>query len=218
LRCASAILTLLLTLSAAEEGLARPVDCRLGSIAFARTGYLIDITHPHVRIAARVVPGWSRDPTFDWIPDDLASRILYQDPQLLGLVWSSSDTAIVSVDEKGRLKAASVGTALVTARAAQITPQSATVSVVELGAQTVIVPTIDIVGRTEKGIELRKTSLTKALRPGQVVVAADGSLVARLSDTRHGLGATLHFRIAPASAEEAFAAGNVAPPAEASCI
>ncbi len=218
MRCASAILTLLLILAAGDEGVARPVDCRLGSIAFARTGYLIDVMHPNVRIAARVVPGWSRDAMFDWIPNDLASPILYQDPQLLGLVWSSSDTSIVSVDGQGRVKAASVGTAIVTARAAQITAQSATVSVVELASQTVIVPTFDIIGRTRKDIELRKTSLTKALHPGQIVVGDDGSVVARLIDNGSGSGGTLRFRITPAAAAEAFAAGSVAPPAAASCV
>lgn len=217
MRRAAHVLSLLVLVVTGDVVQARPVDCRLGSVAFGRLGYVIDIANPRAQIVAHVVPGWSRDPIFDWIPNDIASPVLYQDPQLLGLVWSSSDPSIVAVDRAGGLTAASVGTATVTARAVQITPQSASVSVVALGSRSVLISADDVVGRTLQELDLRRSKATRALRAGAIVVVDDGSLVARLVDAEPGLAHTLRFRIGPVAPEEAFTAGSVSPSPAASC-
>jgi hypothetical protein len=197
---------------------ARPIDCRLGSIAFERTAYVIDIARPQANIIARVVPGWSRDPMFDWIPNDIARPVLYQDPQLLGIVWSSSNPSIVAIDRNGRLTAAAVGTATITARVAGITSQSANVSVVALATKSVLVSTGDVLGQTAHAVDLRLNKATRALRPETIIVTGDGALVTRLVDAQRAPAHTLRFGIAPAAMEDALAAGSIAPPAAPSCV
>jgi hypothetical protein len=182
-----------------------------------QTGYVLDTGHRHVRIAAAVVPGWSRDPMFDWIPNDVASMMLYQDPQLLGLVWTSSDPSIVYVDQRGAVQAVSIGTATVTAYAAGMQSQSATFSIVELAAGTVVIPHGDLAVRPPGIVTLRKPHETTALTTGEIVVADDGSLIARLLDVLPAPRGTQRWRAEPVGAEEAFAAGVVAAPAKASC-
>src|SRR5579875_1109640 len=80
-------------------GEGHPVDCRLGSIAFERTGYVVDLAHPRAKIVARVLPGSSPDPMFGWIPDDLAGWAYFQGERPPRLVWSSSDPRVVEVDD-----------------------------------------------------------------------------------------------------------------------
>jgi hypothetical protein len=192
-------------------------DCRLGTIAFEQTGYVIDIGEPRARIAARLVAGRSRDPLFDWIPDDIAAAALRADSPRSPIEWTSSDPSIAAVDAGGNVSALRVGTVTVTARTAQAAPQPASVSVVALRPGAVIVPARDIDESTLPYVEVRRSRIAGRLQPGAVVVAGDGSLVVRLLALYRASAKTLRFRTAAAAAGEAFAAGSVLPPAAASC-
>src|SRR5579875_2145565 len=179
-------------------GEGHPVDCRLGSIAFERTGYVVDLAHPRAKIVARVLPGSSPDPMFGWIPDDLAGWAYFQGERPPRLVWSSSDPRVVEVDAGG-------------------VPQSATVSVVVPAPGTTILPTRDVLERRGTGLILRRTALTDRLQPGAVLLSDDGSFVVRVVRVLPGPSRTRLVTVVSASRGDGLRAGSIAPPAPVSC-
>lgn len=215
MRFASLMTALMLWCIAPGEG--HPVDCRLGSIAFERTGYVVDLAHPRAKIVARVLPGSSPDPMFGWIPDDLAGWAYFQGERPPRVVWSSSDPRVVEVDAGGALSAAGVGTATVTATVAGVVPQSATVSVVVPAPGTTILPTRDVLERRGTGLILRRTAMTDRLQPGAVLLSDDGSFVVRVVRVLPGPSRTRLATVVSASREDGLRAGSIAPPAPASC-
>ena len=215
MRFASLMTALMLWCIAPGEG--HPVDCRLGSIAFERTGYVVDLAHPRAKIVARVLPGSSPDPMFGWIPDDLAGWAYFQGERPPRLVWSSSDPRVVEVDAGGALSAAAVGTATVTATVAGVVPQSATVSVVVPAPGTTILPTRDVLERRGTGLILRRTALTDRLQPGAVLLSDDGSFVVRVVRVLPGPSRTRLVTVVSASRGDGLRAGSIAPPAPVSC-
>jgi hypothetical protein len=121
--------------------------------------------------------------------------------------WQSSDPAAVSVRQDGTVTAhAATGSATITVMAAHARPQAAQVLIARPAADTVLVPTADVLATRSASVRLRSTARTAALRAGEILVSngrAGGGLLATVVSASVR-GTTVVVTTRPASLPSAF--------------
>jgi hypothetical protein len=128
------------------------------------------------------------------------------------LRWRSSDPSVVSVSAGGTVTAhAGTGSAVITVSAAGAAPQAAQVMVARPAPGTVLVPTGAVLAAKAGQVTLRRTSLTSALKAGQILVSngrPGGGLLARVVSVSV-TGQAVSVVTEPASLARAFTALSV---------
>lgn len=128
------------------------------------------------------------------------------------LRWGSSDPSAVSVSADGTVTAhAGTGSAVITVSATGAAPQAAQVMVAQPAPGTVLVPTGAVLAAKPGQVTLRRTSLTSALRTGQILVSngrVGGGLLARVVSVSVA-GQTVSAATEPASLVQAFTALSI---------
>jgi hypothetical protein len=130
----------------------------------------------------------------------------------VALRWRSSDPAVVTVSAGGVVTAHSgTGSAVITVSTAGAALQAAQVLVARPAPGTVLVPTGIVLAAKTGQVSLRRTSLTSALKPGQILVSngrAGGGLLARVVSISVS-GQAVSVVTAPTSLARAFTALSV---------
>ncbi len=128
------------------------------------------------------------------------------------LRWRSSDPSAVSVSVGGTVTAhAETGSAVITVSAAGAAPQAAQVMVAQPAPGTVLVSTGAVLAVTAGQVTLRRTSLTSALKAGQILVSngrPGGGLLARVVSVSVA-GQTVSVATEPTSLARAFTALSI---------
>jgi hypothetical protein len=122
-----------------------------------------------------------------------------------GLVWSSSNSAAVSVDGTGKVTAlVSVGSAIITVSAANVQPAAASVVIAQPTTGTIIVPSADVVSQTSSQVILKSDSVTSNIVANDLVVSGDkGGLLAKVLSVRSS-GGQVVLQVGQTSLPEAF--------------
>ena len=106
-------------------------------------------------------------------PDDATDK---------NVIWSSSDSAIVMVDEDGIVRAVGVGVAIITATASNGLTANCEISVLPVEAQQVILNYEEVVLRVNETLQLAATVLPEETTNKSVACSTDNDLVVTVSE------------------------------------
>jgi hypothetical protein len=119
--------------------------------------------------------------------------------------WRSSAPGQVAVNAAGIAVArVDTGSATIFVSAAGARPQAAQVTVAQPASGTLLIPSDDVLSRTQTSATLKRTRQTSALRPGQIVVSGNrGGLLAQVTAVTFGVK-VVTIRTTAASLARAF--------------
>ncbi len=102
--------------------------------------------------------------------------------------WQSSAPGQVAVNAEGiAIARADTGSAAIFVSAPGAQPEAAQVTIAQPASGTLIIPSADVLARTQTSATLKRTPQTTALRPGQIVVSGNhGGLLARITAVTAG--------------------------------